>query len=95
MPQFAGTVRWFNNAKGYGFLGRNDGGPDVFAHFSSIQKSGYKTLKEGEAITFDVVRGEKGLQADNVIPISEAADVAHPPQSIPASPASAQQPHHA
>lgn len=66
MAQLEGSVRWFNNAKGYGFLGRNDGGPDVFTHFSSIQSEGYKSLKEGQAVTFDIVQGEKGPQADQV-----------------------------
>ncbi len=66
MAQFEGTVKWFNNAKGYGFLGRNDGGADVFVHFSSIQSDGYKTLKEGEEVAYDVVQGEKGPQADQV-----------------------------
>lgn len=97
MPQFTGTVRWFNNAKGYGFLGRNDGGPDVFAHYSSIQRSGYKSLKEGEAVSFDIVKGDKGPQADNVVPLTgrPAANAAHPPQSVPIPPATAAQPHHA
>ena len=63
---YTGTVKWFNNAKGYGFLG-HDNGPDVFVHFSSIQVEGYKSLKEGEAVEFDVVLGEKGRpQADKV-----------------------------
>lgn len=66
MSQIEGTVRWFNNAKGYGFLGRNDGGKDVFTHFSSIQSDGYKSLKEGQAVSFDIVQGEKGPQADQV-----------------------------
>ncbi len=66
MAQFSGTVRWFNNAKGYGFLGRDDG-PDVFVHFSAIQTDGYKSLNEGDAVEFDVVQGEKGPQADNVV----------------------------
>ncbi|HEY5381291.1 MAG TPA: cold shock domain-containing protein [Acidobacteriaceae bacterium] len=65
MAQYAGTVRWFNNAKGYGFLGR-DGGNDVFVHYSSIQNDGYKSLKEGEPVEFDVIQGEKGPQADHV-----------------------------
>ena len=65
MAQYTGVVRWFNNAKGFGFLGREDG-PDVFVHYSSIQHDGYKSLKEGEAISFDIVEGEKGLQADQV-----------------------------
>ncbi len=64
MARFEGTVKWFNNAKGYGFLGRNDGQPDVFTHFTAIQSDGYKSLNEGEEVTFEVVQGEKGLQAD-------------------------------
>ena len=66
MAQYKGTVKWFNNAKGYGFLGRNDGA-DVFVHYSSIQQDGYKTLREGDQIEFDVVQGTKGLQADQVV----------------------------
>ncbi len=66
MAQFEGTVKWFNNAKGFGFLGRNDGGADVFPHFSAIQSDGYKSLKEGDEVTFDVIQGEKGPQADQV-----------------------------
>ncbi len=65
MPQYEGPVRWFNNAKGYGFLGR-DGGPDVFVHYSAIQSDGYRTLKEGDRVEFDVIEGEKGPQADHV-----------------------------
>ena len=66
MSQHEGQVRWFNNAKGYGFVGRNDGGADVSTHFSSIQSEGYKTLSEGDTVTFDIVQGEKGPQADQV-----------------------------
>lgn len=65
MAQFRGEVKWFNNAKGYGFLGRDDG-PDVFVHFSALQVEGYKSLKEGDAVQFDVIQGEKGPQADQV-----------------------------
>jgi CspA family cold shock protein len=65
MGQYKGTVKWFNNVKGYGFLGR-DGGKDVFVHFSSIQKDGYKSLKEGDEVIFDIIQGEKGPQADRV-----------------------------
>ncbi len=68
MAQFKGTVKWFNNAKGYGFLGR-DGGPDVFVHYSAIQATGYKALAEGEPVEFDVVQGEKGPQAAEVTPL--------------------------
>jgi CspA family cold shock protein len=65
MAQYKGTVKWFNNAKGYGFLGREDG-PDVFVHYSSIQLDGYKSLKEGDEVEFDVIQGAKGPQADQV-----------------------------
>ena len=65
MSQLTGVVRWFNNAKGYGFLG-HDGGPDVFVHYSSIQHDGYKCLKEGEQVAFDIIEGTKGPQADQV-----------------------------
>ena len=70
MASYKGVVKWFNNAKGYGFLGRNDGA-DVFVHYSSIQHDGYKSLKEGEEVEFDVVQGDKGPQADQVIRIKE------------------------
>ena len=70
MAQYPGVVRWFNNAKGYGFLGR-DGGPDVFVHYSSIQSDGYRSLKEGEAVAYDVIEGDKGPQADQVSRVAE------------------------
>ena len=65
MAQFKGQVKWFNNAKGFGFLGRETG-PDVFVHFSSIEVDGYKSLKEGDVVEFDVIQGAKGPQADHV-----------------------------
>ena len=61
----SGTVKWFNEAKGFGFISQ-EGGEDVFVHFSTIQGTGFKTLAEGERVTFDVVKGPKGLQAANV-----------------------------
>ena len=72
MSQYKGVVKWFNNAKGYGFLGR-DGGDDVFVHYSSIQLDGYKSLKEGEPVEFDIIQGEKGPQADKVSRVQVAA----------------------
>lgn len=66
MAQYDGTVRWFNNAKGYGFLGREEGA-DVFVHYTAIEADGYKSLKEGEHVEFDVVEGDRGRpQADRV-----------------------------
>ena len=61
-----GTVKWFNEAKGYGFISPSDGGKDVFVHFSAIQGDGFKTLAEGQAVSFDVEDGPKGPQASNV-----------------------------
>ena len=60
-----GIVKWFNNQKGFGFIGRSDG-PDVFVHYSAIQSTGYKSLKENDAVDFDVEKGQKGPQAANV-----------------------------
>jgi cold shock protein len=63
MPR--GTVKWFNDAKGFGFIAQ-EGGKDVFVHFSAIQSSGFRSLAEGDAVEFDIVEGPKGLQAANV-----------------------------
>ena len=62
----SGTVKWFNDAKGFGFIAPDDGSKDVFAHYSEIASSGFKSLKEGEKVTFDVVDGPKGKQASNI-----------------------------
>jgi cold shock protein len=64
----AGTVKWFNNAKGYGFIVPADGGEEVFVHFSSIEADGYKTLAEGQKVEFEHTQGPKGRQATRVIP---------------------------
>lgn len=61
-----GTVKWFNDAKGFGFISRANGGEDVFVHHSAVQSSGFRTLAEGQAVEFNVTKGPKGLQAENV-----------------------------
>jgi cold shock protein len=75
VAQYKGKVKWFNNAKGYGFIGREDG-PDVFVHYSAIQLDGYKTLKEGDEVEFDIVEGQKGPQADAVVRFRDSAHTA-------------------
>ena len=70
MPK--GTVKWFNNAKGYGFILPEEGENDIFAHFSAIAMEGYKTLKAGQEVTFEVIEGEKGLHATNIVPGNKA-----------------------
>lgn len=62
----SGTVKWFNNAKGFGFILPENGGEDLFAHYSSIEMEGYKTLKAGQAVEFDVVKGDKGMHATHI-----------------------------
>ena len=62
----SGTVKWFNDAKGFGFIQPDDGGPDAFAHFSAIQMDGYKSLKEGARVDFELSQGPKGLMALNI-----------------------------
>ena len=61
-----GTVKWFNESKGFGFISQDNGGEDVFVHFSAIQMDGYKTLNEGQMVEFEVRQGPKGYQAENV-----------------------------
>ena len=86
MPE-KGKVKWFSNVKGYGFIEKEGGGQDIFVHYSSIQDEKYKTLKEGEELTFDIVQGEKGPQAANVIRSKKPAPK---PQSAPETPQKAE-----
>ena len=64
-----GTVKWFNESKGFGFITPDQGGEDLFAHFSAIQSKGFKTLREAQKVTFDVTTGPKGKQATNIRPL--------------------------
>ena len=68
MSKTTGTVKWFNETKGFGFIEREDG-PDVFVHFSSIQADGFKTLADGQKVEFNVTDSQKGPQAENVVPL--------------------------
>ena len=73
MPE--GKVKWFNPRKGYGFIETDDDGPDVFVHYADIPGEGYKTLAEGQPVSFDIVEGEKGPRAENVVlPAEESKD---------------------
>jgi len=69
-----GTVKWFNNAKGFGFILPDDGGEDLFAHYSSIQMEGYRTLKAGQPVSFEVEQGDKGLHAKQIVLITAEAE---------------------
>lgn len=70
VDRLKGTVKWFNNAKGYGFIGRADG-PDVFVHYSAITSEGYKSLQENDPVEFEITEGQKGPQAANVVKVGE------------------------
>jgi CspA family cold shock protein len=70
----SGTVKWFNNAKGYGFILSSDGANDIFAHYSAINMEGYKTLKAGQEVTYDLAEGQKGLHATNIEPQPNGAE---------------------
>ena len=64
-----GTVKWFNEGKGFGFIAQDNGGNDLFAHFSEIRSSGFKTLQENQRVEFDITQGQTGLQASNIRPV--------------------------
>ena len=69
MTTETGTVKWFNEGKGFGFIAQDNGGNDLFAHFSEIRSSGFKTLQENQRVEFDITQGQKGLQASNIRPV--------------------------
>jgi CspA family cold shock protein len=69
MTRIRGTVKWFNNAKGFGFIGQ-ESGPDVFVHYSAVKTEGYKSLQEGDQVEFEIVQGQKGPQAEGVVKVS-------------------------
>lgn len=71
----SGKVKWFNNAKGYGFIVADGGDEDLFAHYSAIQMEGYRTLKAGQAVMFDILQGPKGLHATNIRSLQAPAEV--------------------
>jgi CspA family cold shock protein len=77
-----GTVKWFNDAKGFGFIEPEGGGEDVFAHFSAIQMEGFRTLKQGGKVSYDLVQGPKGQLAQNICPVTDTE--APVPRSQPA-----------
>ncbi|MBA1273861.1 cold shock domain protein CspD [Stutzerimonas nosocomialis] len=74
----SGKVKWFNNAKGYGFIVADGGDEDLFAHYSAIQMDGYRTLKAGQAVMFDILQGPKGLHATNIRALTTSAEVLEP-----------------
>ncbi|MBN1355337.1 cold-shock protein [bacterium] len=73
MVRVTGTVKWFDNAKGFGFIEREDG-DDVFVHFSAIRGEGYRTLAEGQRVEFTITESQKGLQAEDVVPAEEVGE---------------------
>lgn len=79
-----GTVKWFNDAKGFGFIEPDGGGADIFAHFSAVEMEGFKTLKQGSRVSFEITEGPKGQLATNIQALGNAAR-AHPPEMEMAS----------
>lgn len=71
-----GTVKWFNDAKGFGFIEPEMGGEDVFAHFSAIQMEGFRTLRQGGRVSFDLIQGPKGQLAQNITPLEDSVNAA-------------------
>ncbi len=80
-----GTVKWFNDAKGFGFIEPEAGGEDIFAHFSAIQMEGFRTLKQGGRVRFEIVQGPKGQLAQNISPIETPEDPDAPPAAVQTS----------
>ena len=80
----SGKVKWFNNAKGYGFIVADGGDEDLFAHYSAIQMEGYRTLKAGQAVMFNILQGPKGLHATDIRPQHAASEAAATPQGVSA-----------
>ena len=79
----SGTVKWFNDAKGFGFIQPDDGGPDAFAHFSAIQMDGYRSLKEGSRVDFELTQGPKGLMALNIRTAGALPPGSEPSAAVP------------
>ena len=86
----SGTVKWFNDAKGFGFIQPDGGGPDAFAHFSAIQMEGFKTLKEGQRVDFELTQGAKGLMAAHIQAAAEPPNTCPPRTVDSAMPGSAE-----
>lgn len=79
----SGTVKWFNDAKGFGFIEPEQGGEDVFAHFSAIKMEGFRTLRQGGRVTFELVQGPKGQLAQNITPVEGEGEGDMPPPAAP------------